>query len=161
MRLRDRLEVIGLVCVTEHAVRERRIDGRCFDTGCEDRRLGRSSLGLHVSYGRLARLHLSAGHDRAECVENAVPGLPCDIGGQIAIASLHHVSRKLPRDVRGRSRTCRTLRKRVGAGKGRQSRGRHQPARALQDATPGQSGGFRHAADYMFGGSCSADLHEK
>ena len=30
-------------------------------------------------------------------------------------------------------------------------RGRHQPA-GLQDATPGQSGGFRHAADYMFGG---------
>ena len=38
------------------------------------------------------------------------------------------------------------------AAKGRQSRGRHQPAGALQDATPGQSGGFRHAADYMFGG---------
>ena len=73
------------------------------------RSLGRSSLGLHVSYG-LARLHLSAGYDRAECVEDAVAGLPCDIGGQIAIAGLHHVSRQLPRDVRRCSRACRTLR---------------------------------------------------
>ncbi len=66
MRLGHRLEVVGLVRVREHPVRERGVDRCRADVGREYRRLCRSALSANVARGHDAGRQHGAGDHRAD-----------------------------------------------------------------------------------------------
>ena len=107
MRLGHRLEVVGLVRVREHPVRERGVH-RCRANVCrEDRRLGRSALRANVARGHDAGRQHGAGDHRADGVEDAVLGVAHDRRGQVSIPRRDHVTREPAGHVAGGTRLDR------------------------------------------------------
>src|SRR5262245_51019770 len=95
------LEVIRLVRVCKHTGGESCIDGGCLDVRCGNGGFGDASLCPHVANRHLARFESSAGHNRCQCIENAVLGRLHDGRWKFTIARANHVSRELTRYVSG------------------------------------------------------------
>ena len=141
MRLGDRLEIVGFVGVAEHPVGERGVDRRRSDVGREDGRLRHAALSAHVLDRHLAGLEAGPRHHRRQRVEDAMLGFAHDLGRQTPIARLDHVARQPAGDIRTRRRRrggggLTAIRRRIRGGWKRRSR--HESARTLQPAAPGQ-----------------------
>ena len=70
VRKRGRVRIVGLIGVTEHAVRKRRVHRGGDEARADHRRLGRAALGLDVRDRFLARQELRARDHRGDRVEH-------------------------------------------------------------------------------------------
>jgi len=93
MGLGDRLEIVGLIGMPEHAVDERRVDGRRPQIGRQDRRFRRASLRSGERDRHLAGLQPRARDHRRDRVEDAVPRLADDLWRQLLLTRGRHVAR--------------------------------------------------------------------
>ena len=104
MRLRKRMRVIGLVGMTEHSIRQRRLDGTTKNIGSDDRR----DLFAFVTPGELDRKpagwKFGTGDDGRQSVQDRVLGFLDDGVGKFPRAGVGHESRKCRREV------CRSYR---------------------------------------------------
>ena len=90
--LGDRLEVVGLVGMPEHAVDERRVDRRGPDRRRQDRGFRHTALRPRETDRRFTRLEARARDHRRNRVEDAVTRLARDLGRQRTIARGRHVA---------------------------------------------------------------------
>jgi hypothetical protein len=113
VRLGQRIDVVGLVRVREHAVRQRGVDGRRPEVGRDDGSLRHAALRAHEADGHLSRPEVRPRHHRPQRVEDAVLRVHEHLGRERLLAGRHHVARELPGEI-GRG----------GAGRARGSLGR-------------------------------------
>ena len=92
MRLGDGLEIVGLVGMRTHRVRQRRVDRRGAEIGADDGSLGIAAERAHIFQRHLARLHARARNHRAERIENAVLAFAQHLLGQLLIPRSDHVA---------------------------------------------------------------------
>ncbi len=149
VRFRDGLEVVGLVRVGEHRVHERRVDRGRPEVGRENRGFRRAALRPREPDRHLAWLEPRAGDHGRNRVEDAVLGVPYDIGRQRLLACRGHVARNAPGEIRrtragGRGALCLWLCRLETAGE----RGSSQERRAAFEHAPARddAGGLFHPA---------------
>ena len=162
MRLRDRLEVVGFIGVREHAVGERRVHRRRPDLRRQDRGFLFAALRLDVADRGLARREVRAGDDRAERIQDAVPGFARGVGGEGAIARLDHVARQ-PRGHRSSSAGHRLSRRSRWRRRTRSAKPKaRRPRRSLHlrsSTAVAASCGHRFSKPWAYGLGMSTAIH--
>ena len=103
---------------------------------------------------------MRAGDDRAERIQDAVPGFPRGVGGKSAIARLDHVARQPRRDVAG-ARRCRPAAPQAAlpTPKAKAGRSRPQSLRRRPSTSVAASRGHRSSLASAYGLGMSTAIH--
>ncbi len=116
MRFRLRVEVVCLVGMAEHGVRERRVHGRRPDVGGEHARFSDTALAARILDGHLARLEMRTRHHRSDRIQDPVSGGLLHFGRELTLPRLDHVFRETSSDIGTRHSTSTVRRSGRGCG---------------------------------------------